>query len=357
MIVFMEKMVVCKPSNKGIKNKKNKKDKPHHDHSVNTNTVNCTLETKTITDEIPNKKNEIPNKKNEIPNTKNEILNKKSEIPKEKNDSQFVPKPEEYDKNWKILCQSMGISSNPKGPKAPKIEHESKKRKKHVSDSKEDMNNKKEDEIWFDDVDEVLLPMKLESKPSKIFKTSQDYLVKAHSFEGLTKAVAIDCEMVGIGEDGIDNMLARVSIVNQFGHCILDRYVKNTEPVTDYRTKVSGITEELLETGGDFKSVQKEVNDIIKGRILVGHALKNDFQVLYLDHPRKKIRDTQRYKPFRNEFNGRLPSLKKLTARLLDIEIQDKAHSSVEDAQATMRLYTMYKSQWESSIAKKKKEK
>lgn len=57
----------------------------------------------------------------------------------------------------------------------------------------------------------------------------------------LTKAVAMDCEMVGVGTDGVDSILARVSIVNQFGQCIYDTFVKPTESVTDYRTHVSGV--------------------------------------------------------------------------------------------------------------------
>lgn len=55
--------------------------------------------------------------------------------------------------------------------------------------------------------------------------------------------------MVGIGEMGLENMLARVSIVNQLGECLYDKYVKPTEPVIDYRTSVSGITEKHLENG------------------------------------------------------------------------------------------------------------
>ena len=55
--------------------------------------------------------------------------------------------------------------------------------------------------------------------------------------------------MVGVGEMGMDNMLARVSIVNQLGQCLYDKYVKPTEPVVDYRTAVSGITEQNLENG------------------------------------------------------------------------------------------------------------
>ena len=115
----------------------------------------------------------------------------------------------------------------------------------------------------------------------------------------LTKAVCLDCEMVGIGDMGMENMVARVSIVNQLGQCLYDKYVQPVEPVVDYRTAVSGITPENLQDGEGqlverwtttFSSlrlllatplsvVQKEVSDIIEGRILVGHAIHNDLQV------------------------------------------------------------------------------
>jgi len=55
--------------------------------------------------------------------------------------------------------------------------------------------------------------------------------------------------MVGVGEMGLENMLARVSIVNQLGECLYDKYVKPTEPIVDYRTAVSGITEQHLQNG------------------------------------------------------------------------------------------------------------
>ena len=58
---------------------------------------------------------------------------------------------------------------------------------------------------------------------------------------------ALDCEMVGVGGEGQystkllkkgivkHSILARVSIVNQDGICIYDKYVKPTQYVTDYR--------------------------------------------------------------------------------------------------------------------------
>ena len=65
----------------------------------------------------------------------------------------------------------------------------------------------------------------------------------------LTNAVSMDCEMVGVGETGVDSILARISIVNLFGKCIFDKYVKPSEEVTDYRTFVSGIRPEDLKKG------------------------------------------------------------------------------------------------------------
>lgn len=115
----------------------------------------------------------------------------------------------------------------------------------------------------------------------------------------LTKFLAMDCEMVGVGYDGNDHMLARVSIVNKFGDCVYDKFVKAREEVKDYRTNVSGVRKEDMLNGEDFTTVQKEVAELIKGRILVGHSLKNDMSVLFLSHPKKNIRDTSRFKPFR----------------------------------------------------------
>lgn len=65
----------------------------------------------------------------------------------------------------------------------------------------------------------------------------------------LTRALALDCEMVGVGPRGEDSIAARVSVVNQFGKCVYDKYVKPAQQVTDYRTAVSGIRPEDLQQG------------------------------------------------------------------------------------------------------------
>jgi len=211
--------------------------------------------------------------------------------------------------------------------------------------------------IWFDDVDAELLDP--EDRPNFVGEMKDDQakkegLVKEKSFKGLTKILAMDCEMVGVGYGGKDSILARASIVNHFGNCVYDKYVKPTEKVTDYRTKVSGIRPEDIKNGEEFKTVQKEISDMLTGRVLIGHSIKHDLKVLFLDHPKKNIRDTSMYKPFRSAFGGKTPSLKNLTSRMLGVAVQEGEHSSVQDAQATMRLYTMFRKEWENELLKKR---
>uniref|UniRef100_A0A5K4EZK0 RNA exonuclease 4 n=1 Tax=Schistosoma mansoni TaxID=6183 RepID=A0A5K4EZK0_SCHMA len=202
-------------------------------------------------------------------------------------------------------------------------------------------------EVWFDDVPQALIANSLQDQSA-----TTKSLVKLTSFAGPTRRIAMDCEFVGVGFEGKDDALARVSIVNQFGHTLLDTYVRPEERVVDYRTKVSGIRPRDLRKNGSarpFNDVHKEVAELIKNKILVGHSILKDLKVLRLSHPRRFIRDTSRYRPFRDLFNGRIPSLKALTQKVLGVNVQSGEHDSIEDARATMRLYTSVKRVWESS--------
>ncbi|RKP34087.1 ribonuclease H-like domain-containing protein [Dimargaris cristalligena] len=165
----------------------------------------------------------------------------------------------------------------------------------------------------------------------------------------------MDCEMVGVGPDGSESALGRISLVNFFGHTIYDRYVRPIESVTDYRTEVSGITPELLEDAPDFASVQREVASLLKSRVVVGHDLDNDFKVLMFGHPQESRRDTSKYPPLVKLGEGKRPSLKQLAATLLNLKIQTKAHSSVQDAQVAMLLYRKFKVKWDSVLLRKNK--
>lgn len=57
------------------------------------------------------------------------------------------------------------------------------------------------------------------------------------------KYLAVDCEMVGVGPNGSESSLARVSLVDWNGAVVLDEFVRQKERVTDWRTQWSGIRE------------------------------------------------------------------------------------------------------------------
>ena len=143
--------------------------------------------------------------------------------------------------------------------------------------------------------------------------------------------------------------------LSRYGHVLYDSHVRPKEKVTDYRTFVSGVVAKDIKNAPELEKVQQDVSDLLLGKTLVGHTLFFDFKVLMLNHPQRMIRDSARYKPFR-KFG---PGLKKLCAQLLGLEIQEGAHSSVIDAQATMLLYIKFQKEWEENIisSKKKREK
>uniref|UniRef100_A0A2N9HET4 Exonuclease domain-containing protein n=1 Tax=Fagus sylvatica TaxID=28930 RepID=A0A2N9HET4_FAGSY len=107
-------------------------------------------------------------------------------------------------------------------------------------------------------------------------------LIPINDDSSLTDVIAMDCEMVGVGQ-GNKSALGRVSL--------------------------------------------KAVADITKGRILVGHALHNDLKVLLLSHPKMDLRDTSEYQPFLKEGGKR--ALRYLAAEFLGVQIQNGEHCPV----------------------------
>lgn len=58
--------------------------------------------------------------------------------------------------------------------------------------------------------------------------------------------------MVGVGIDGAESSLARVSIVNFHGAIQIDEFVRQKEQVVDYRTRWSGVRPENMLTGARY---------------------------------------------------------------------------------------------------------
>jgi RNA exonuclease 4 len=157
------------------------------------------------------------------------------------------------------------------------------------------------------------------------------------------KYVAIDCEMVGIGEGGYGDSLARVSVVDFHGRQVYDSFVKQREKVVDWRTHVSGVAPKHMAKARTFEEVRAQIVELLKGCIIVGHDVKHDLKVLELDHPWKMIRDTAKFSGFKKYGHGPKPALRVLAKELLGLEIQTGQHSSIEDARVTMLLFRKHK--------------
>jgi RNA exonuclease 4 len=178
-------------------------------------------------------------------------------------------------------------------------------------------------------------------------------LIQNQTDARLTKTIALDCEMVGVGPDGAESMLAQVVIVNSSGDVVYNRYVRPREPVTDYRTRWSGIREPDLRSRHalSFETVQDDVAKLIEDRVLCGHGLVNDFKALLLSHPYHITRDTAKYRPLQRR-RGKPQRLQKLAAQHLRIKIQTGEHDPAEDARASLLLYKHFKKHWDNALKK-----
>lgn len=149
------------------------------------------------------------------------------------------------------------------------------------------------------------LDVKAHKQRAKEQRLARRQQAKSAEWVDNAAVVAMDCEMVGVGLSGKTSVLARCSVVDYDGRVLYDKHVRPVEKVTDFRTHVSGIRARSLKKAIPFAQCIKEVGKLLDGKIVVGHALKNDFSALMFTPPKNMIRDTAHYRPYmRRKVNG-----------------------------------------------------
>ncbi|KAG9247659.1 ribonuclease H-like domain-containing protein [Calycina marina] len=162
-------------------------------------------------------------------------------------------------------------------------------------------------------------------------------------FELLTEKIAIDCEMM---RSNIGQVVGRVSVINYESKTIFDTFVCYPEPIIIKNTeeKYSGISCDDIdpEKGAlSFPEVQCHLLKLLSGRIVVGHDIRKDLNVISMNLPSQvqRLQGCRRYLQFASRDAHHGPSLKNLAKEVLGRPIKQSRVSSVEDAVATMELY------------------
>lgn len=145
--------------------------------------------------------------------------------------------------------------------------------------------------------------------------------------------------------------LARVSVIRgsgpKEGVPFIDDYIHTSEDIVNYLTEFSGIQPGDLNphmsshTLVPLKVAYKKLRLLIDlGCIFIGHGLSKDFRIINIFVPPDQVLDTVDLY-FIKERQRRI-SLRFLTWYILQQDIQQETHDSIEDARSALALYKAY---------------
>ncbi|KAK8723670.1 hypothetical protein OTU49_011488, partial [Cherax quadricarinatus] len=147
---------------------------------------------------------------------------------------------------------------------------------------------------------------------------------------------ALDCEMCYTTGG---NELTRVTVINVEGNTVYEHLVKPENPIIDYNTRFSGITEgDMVDVKTTILDVQAALLTLFSDKtILVGHSLESDFHALKLIHD--TVVDTSVVFPHKMGPPYKR-ALRNLASEYLKTIIQNdvSGHDSAEDALTCMQL-------------------
>jgi len=137
--------------------------------------------------------------------------------------------------------------------------------------------------------------------------------------------LSLDCEWArGLTQ----NVLGRVSLVNENLDIVYTTYVQPVEEIVDYNTHISGLTFDRMKDGQHFYDVRNDIMCLIRGKCVVGYCLSGDFKVLDIKH--ENVIDF---------YEIGFPKLSYMVLFYFQRVIQEAEHSSTEDALAVMEIF------------------
>ncbi|XP_069170819.1 RNA exonuclease 1 homolog [Procambarus clarkii] len=147
---------------------------------------------------------------------------------------------------------------------------------------------------------------------------------------------ALDCEMC---YTTAGNELTRITVINTEGETVYEHLVKPENPIIDYNTRFSGISEsDMQDVKTTIRDVQAALLTLFSDKtILIGHSLESDFHALKLIH--ETVVDTSVVFPHKMGAPYKR-ALRNLASEILKTIIQNdvSGHDSAEDALTCMKL-------------------
>ena len=125
------------------------------------------------------------------------------------------------------------------------------------------------------------------------------------------------------GADFGEDILCRVSVVNQLGQVCFDTLVKPHSEVTQGRMWLHGIHGSHLKEAPELGEVQAALEELLKERLVVGHTTHKDLECLELEGV--KFVDIKCF----DGKDAQPKKLKHLCRQHLNLAIQADFHSSV----------------------------
>ncbi|EIN08045.1 hypothetical protein PUNSTDRAFT_70027 [Punctularia strigosozonata HHB-11173 SS5] len=159
--------------------------------------------------------------------------------------------------------------------------------------------------------------------------------------------------------------LARVSVLRgdgpKEGVPFIDDHIHTSEVIVDYLTEFSGIRFGDLDphlsrhTLTPLKLVYKKLRLLVdRGCIFIGHGLSKDFRIINIFVPPDQVIDTVDLYFIKSR--QRRLSLRFLTWAILQENIQQETHDSIEDARSALRLFKKFNEFEEAGVFDQKLE-
>ncbi|KPM42869.1 PAB-dependent poly(A)-specific ribonuclease subunit PAN2 [Neonectria ditissima] len=226
--------------------------------------------------------------------------------------------------------------------------------------------NNKLDTDWRQNLDTSILYHDVVANPNTDTESKTYQLLKPEiEAPGPETIIALDTEFVAVRQPEIEMnsdgeretirpivyALARASVVRGQGEDegtpFIDDYIAIREPIVDYLTSYSGITEQDLDPRVSkhsllpLKMAYKKIWILLNlGCKFLGHGLKQDFRVMNIHVPKSQVIDT--IDLFFLKSRLRKLSLAFLAWYLLKEDIQMETHDSIEDSRTALKLYRKF---------------